>query len=143
MHYLYCSIMGYLFGSINPAYIISKIKGFDIREKGSGNAGASNTAMVIGKKAALVVALFDIFKAYIAVIIASSLFPPNILQNSKTKKPRILLPPPRVAYLIASAMPPFPKREGLRRFCNSASIYSASSESLHLISTIFIHLTVC
>ncbi len=67
--------MGYLFGSINPAYIISKIKGFDIREKGSGNAGASNTAMVIGKKAALVVALFDIFKAYIAVIIASSLFP--------------------------------------------------------------------
>lgn len=75
MHYLYCSIMGYLFGSINPAYIISKIKGFDIREKGSGNAGASNTAMVIGKKAALVVALFDIFKAYIAVIIASSLFP--------------------------------------------------------------------
>lgn len=35
MQIVLCSLMGYLIGNINPAYILSKLKGFDIREKGS------------------------------------------------------------------------------------------------------------
>lgn len=70
-----CSLMGYLIGNINPAYILSKIKGFDIREKGTGNAGASNVMTVMGKKAGLFTALFDIFKAFAVCIIAGKLFP--------------------------------------------------------------------
>lgn len=75
MQIVLCSLMGYLIGNINPAYILSKLKGFDIRERGSGNAGASNVTMVMGKKAGAFTAVFDIFKAFTASVIAVSLFP--------------------------------------------------------------------
>lgn len=75
MHIVLCLLMGYLTGNINPAYILSRMKGFDIREKGTGNAGASNVTVVMGKKAGVFTALFDIFKAFVIVIAASELFP--------------------------------------------------------------------
>ncbi|MDE6781893.1 MAG: glycerol-3-phosphate acyltransferase [Ruminococcus sp.] len=75
MQIVLCLLMGYLVGNINPAYILSKIKGFDIREKGTGNAGASNVTVVMGKKAGLFTALFDIFKAFAVCTIAGRLFP--------------------------------------------------------------------
>ncbi len=75
MQIVLCSLMGYLIGNINPAYILSKLNGFDIRERGSGNAGASNVTMVMGKKAGVFTALFDIFKAFFASVIAVNLFP--------------------------------------------------------------------
>ncbi len=70
-----CGLLGYLIGGINPAYIISKLKGFDIRQRGSGNAGASNAMMTMGKKVGAAIAVFDIFKAFFAVVIAIKLFP--------------------------------------------------------------------
>lgn len=75
MQIVFCAMIGYFFGNINPAFILSKLKGFDIRQRGSGNAGASNTVITIGKKAGLFVALFDIAKAFAASIIAFYLFP--------------------------------------------------------------------
>ena len=36
-----CALLGYLLGCINPAYLIARARGFDIRSRGSGNAGAS------------------------------------------------------------------------------------------------------
>lgn len=68
-------LIGYLLGSINPSYIISKYKGFDIRTKGSGNAGASNALILLGKTTGVLCALFDIFKAYLSVKISTRLFP--------------------------------------------------------------------
>ncbi|MCR5507562.1 MAG: glycerol-3-phosphate 1-O-acyltransferase PlsY [Lachnospiraceae bacterium] len=70
-----CVIIGYLIGCINLSYIIARFKGFDIREHGSGNAGASNVIITVGKKAGAFVALFDIFKAYFAVNLTGYLFP--------------------------------------------------------------------
>lgn len=75
MQIVLCSLIGYLIGNINPAYIIAKLRGFDIRQRGSGNAGASNVVITVGKKAGLFTALFDISKAVIAVLIAAKLFP--------------------------------------------------------------------
>jgi glycerol-3-phosphate acyltransferase PlsY len=46
---LICFI-SYIFGSIPPGYIIGKLKGVDLRSKGSGNIGASNAFRVLGKK---------------------------------------------------------------------------------------------
>lgn len=66
MQIVLCFLIGYLIGNINPAYILSKLNGFDIRERGSGNAGASNVTMIMGKKAGVFTALFDISKAFIA-----------------------------------------------------------------------------
>ncbi|MBR5066844.1 MAG: glycerol-3-phosphate acyltransferase [Lachnospiraceae bacterium] len=61
------ALICYLIGCINPAYIIGKIKGFDIRSKGSMNAGASNVVINVGKRAGVATALFDIFKAFFCV----------------------------------------------------------------------------
>lgn len=63
-------LLGYLLGSINPAIILSKIKGKDIRSMGSGNAGATNTLRNYGKKAALCVTAGDILKCVISVLAA-------------------------------------------------------------------------
>ena len=68
-------IIGYFIGCINLSYIISKIKGFDIRHVGSGNAGASNVVIVIGKKLGLAIAVIDILKAFMAFRLAQFLFP--------------------------------------------------------------------
>lgn len=75
MHYLCCGILGYLIGTFNPSYLLSKLNGFDIRDKGSGNAGATNTLIVLGKAAGVLCALLDISKAYFAIVLAQKLFP--------------------------------------------------------------------
>ena len=75
MQVFMCALMGYLFGNINAAYIISRLRGFDIRDKGSGNAGASNVIITIGKKAGFITAVFDITKAAVASVVAANLFP--------------------------------------------------------------------
>ena len=75
LFYLICALMGYLVGTINPAYIISKIRGFDIRKKGSGNAGASNAVIVLGRVIGVLCALFDILKATLIIWVAGKIFP--------------------------------------------------------------------
>ena len=67
--------MGYLIGTINPSYIIAKLCGFDIREKGSKNAGASNALILFGKITGIGCALFDIAKATLIVWLCETLFP--------------------------------------------------------------------
>jgi len=73
--FLLCAAIGYFIGCINPAYLIGKKHGVDIREKGSGNAGATNVMMLFGKFTGFFCALFDIFKAYFAIRIVKALFP--------------------------------------------------------------------
>lgn len=64
-------IIAYLLGSINTSIIVSKIFiGDDIRNHGSGNAGATNTLRTVGKKGALFVVLGDVLKAVAAILIA-------------------------------------------------------------------------
>ncbi len=75
MNYLLCILIGYLIGTINPSFIIAKIRGFDIREKGSGNAGASNALILLGKVLGVSCALFDIAKAVFAIQLCGKLFP--------------------------------------------------------------------
>ncbi len=67
-------IIAYLLGSINTSIIVSKIMiGDDIRNHGSGNAGATNTLRTVGKKGAILVVVGDILKAVVAVLIAKLL----------------------------------------------------------------------
>ena len=64
-------ILSYLFGSIPMAVWIGQaFYGIDIREYGSGNAGATNTFRVLGKKAGIAVMFLDIFKGYTATNLA-------------------------------------------------------------------------
>ncbi len=69
-------IISYLLGSIPTGYVITNwIKGIDVRKFGSGNVGATNVTRVMGLKYGAFVALMDILKGYISVLIAQ-----NILQ---------------------------------------------------------------
>ena len=75
MRYFLCLLIGYFIGTVNPSYIIAKINGFDIRQRGSRNAGASNAVILLGKSVGLVCALFDIAKPCIAIAISRLVFP--------------------------------------------------------------------
>ena len=61
-------LLAYLIGAIPFSVIAGKVlKGIDVREYGSGNAGATNTFRVLGKKAGIPVLLLDVFKGFLAV----------------------------------------------------------------------------
>jgi glycerol-3-phosphate acyltransferase PlsY len=61
-------ILAYLIGSISSAVFVSKrFYGIDIREHGSGNAGATNTFRILGKNAGVFVMIADILKGFLAV----------------------------------------------------------------------------
>lgn len=69
--YIIVSIIAYLLGSISFSVIISKkMAGFDVREKGSGNAGATNVLRSVGKKAAILTLICDCLKGVLAILIA-------------------------------------------------------------------------
>ncbi|MCQ6958845.1 MULTISPECIES: glycerol-3-phosphate 1-O-acyltransferase PlsY [Mucilaginibacter] len=64
-------ILAYLFGSIPTAVWIGQaFYNIDVREYGSGNAGATNTFRVLGKKAGIPVMLLDILKGWTATNLA-------------------------------------------------------------------------
>lgn len=67
IYYFYSIIIGYIFGCINGSQIIGKIKNVDIKNSGVKNPGASNTAILLGWKYGIIVALIDIFKGVLAV----------------------------------------------------------------------------
>ena len=69
--YIIVAIIAYLLGSISFSVIFSeKLAGFDVREKGSGNAGTTNVLRTVGKKAAILTLVCDCLKGVIAVLIA-------------------------------------------------------------------------
>lgn len=71
MWYILLGVVSYLLGSISSAVWISKkYYGIDIREHGSGNAGATNMLRVLGRKAAIPVFIIDFLKGYVSVIVA-------------------------------------------------------------------------
>jgi glycerol-3-phosphate acyltransferase PlsY len=73
-HYALVAVLAYLIGSINFSLIISKIVlNKDIRKYGSGNAGATNSLRVLGKKWAAVVAIGDFAKGAGAVLMGNGI----------------------------------------------------------------------
>lgn len=75
MGYIVSALMGYLLGCSSMAFYISKLKKMDIRTAGSGNLGASNATVLFGWYSGVLVALHDIGKAFLAVLLARWLFP--------------------------------------------------------------------
>jgi len=67
-------ILSYLVGSIPNSIIISRVvKGIDIREHGSGNAGGTNVMRVMGWKYGVIAILLDAFKGVVAVVFIARL----------------------------------------------------------------------
>ena len=70
-----CLLIGYAFGCLQFAYILGKlVKGIDIRDYGSGNAGTTNVIRVMGKRWGYLTLFLDIIKAVAAVLVAASIY---------------------------------------------------------------------
>lgn len=67
--------MGYLVGCISPSSWIAKKRHVNLKEEGTKNLGATNTALVLGKKAGIFVMLLDIAKSFFSYKVAKYLFP--------------------------------------------------------------------
>ena len=67
--------LGYVIGCLNPAAWIGKRNHVDLKQTGTGNLGATNTTMVLGRKAGAFVLIFDVAKSFIAARLARWLFP--------------------------------------------------------------------
>lgn len=76
-------LLSFVTGSIPTSIILGKlVKGIDIREHGSGNAGGTNVFRVLGWKPALIVVLIDIFKGWLpTAIYATALFQSQPITN--------------------------------------------------------------
>ena len=69
--YIIIAILAYCIGSISFSVIISKkMAGFDVREKGSKNAGSTNVLRTVGKKAAIITLICDVLKGVVAILLA-------------------------------------------------------------------------
>lgn len=70
MNYAILIIIGYFFGTIPCSYLVGKAMGnIDVRDHGSGNAGATNVLRTVGKKAALFALIGDVLKGILPAII--------------------------------------------------------------------------
>lgn len=74
MQIIWSIIIGYAIGCISPSAIISKFKQRDLRKEGTGNLGATNVTMVLGKRWGIFVMLFDIGKGVASYWLARLLF---------------------------------------------------------------------
>lgn len=68
-------LIGYLLGTLSPSALLSKIKHINLRKHGTGNLGATNTMLTLGKGYGALVMLVDIGKSFLACRLASLLFP--------------------------------------------------------------------
>ncbi len=73
-----CVIMGYLFGTLNGAIVISKLtRHEDVREKGSGNAGLTNFLRSYGGWSTILVVVIDLGKMVAACLLATLIYKDN------------------------------------------------------------------
>ena len=68
-------LLSYVLGCSNMALYLSKLRGVDMRKGGSGNLGASNAMILMGWKVGIIVAVHDIGKAVVAVVLAKHFCP--------------------------------------------------------------------
>lgn len=75
MRYLAVILGAYLIGSSSMAFYLGKLTKKDVSKNGSGNLGASNTLVLLGWQAGVLVGIHDIGKAILAVLLAGWIFP--------------------------------------------------------------------
>lgn len=73
--YVILAALGYILGCSNMAFYLAKLNHVDIRKGGSGNLGASNALITLGKGAGAMTLVHDFIKAVIPILIARMLFP--------------------------------------------------------------------
>ena len=131
--YIIMAIIAYLIGSINFSVILSKkMAGFDVREKGSGNAGSTNMLRSVGKKAAALTLICDILKGVVSIGIAILLG--NVVDNMNRE---ILLQIAGIAVVIGHPFPIFFGFRGGKGVATSLGVILMSNWQIGLICLVF------
>ena len=131
--YIVVAILSYLIGSINFSIIISKkVAGFDVREKGSGNAGTTNMLRTVGKKAALITLVCDILKGVISILLALL-----IGKIAKEANNSILVLIAGILVIIGHTFPIFFKFKGGKGVATAVGVLLTTNWQIGLICLIF------
>ncbi len=127
------AIIAYLIGSINFSVIISKkIAGFDVREKGSGNAGSTNMLRSVGKGAAALTLLCDVLKGVVASLIAIGIG--NLIKEADKG---LLVQIAGIAVVIGHTFPIFFGFKGGKGVATSLGILLMTNWQIGLICLVF------
>ena len=131
--YIIVGIVAYLIGSISFSVIISKkMAGFDVREKGSGNAGTTNMLRSVGKKAAAITLVCDILKGVVSIGIAIIIG--NIAKNLDRE---LLLQIAGIAVILGHTFPIFFGFKGGKGVATSLGVLLLSNWQIGLICLVF------
>ena len=131
--YIIVAIIAYLIGSVNFSILISKkMAGFDVREKGSGNAGTTNMLRSVGKKAAAITLICDILKGVVSIVIA--IIVGNIVKNLDRE---LLLQIAGIAVVIGHTFPIFFGFKGGKGVATSLGVLLMSNWQIGLICLVF------
>lgn len=131
--YVLIGIVSYLIGSISFSVLISKkMAGFDVREKGSKNAGSTNVLRTVGKKAAAITLVCDILKGVIAILIAFI-----VGKIAKDINPALLVQIAAICVVVGHTFPIFFKFKGGKGVATSLGIILLLNWQIGLICLVF------
>ena len=131
--YIIVALVAYLIGSVSFSVIISKkMAGFDVREKGSGNAGATNMLRSVGTKAAVLTLLCDALKGVVAIIFA--IIVGAIAKNSDKA---LLVQIACIIFVIGHNFPVFFKFKGGKGVATSLGVLLMTNWKIGLICLVF------
>lgn len=131
--YIIIGIIAYAIGSISFSVIFSrKFAGFDVREKGSGNAGSTNVLRTVGKKAAILTLICDALKGIVAILVA--IITSNIIKEADGA---LLVQIASIAVIIGHTFPIFFEFRGGKGVATSLGVLLMVNWQIGLICLVF------
>lgn len=131
--YVIMAIIAYLIGSVNFSVIFSKkMAGFDIREKGSGNAGSTNMLRSVGKRAAALTLVCDVLKGVVSIAIA--IIVGNMVEGVNKE---LLIQVAGIAVVVGHTFPIFFQFKGGKGVATSLGVILMSNWQIGLICLVF------
>lgn len=131
--YILMAVIAYAIGSVNFSIIFSKkFAGFDVREKGSGNAGSTNMLRSVGKGPAALTLICDILKGVVAILLAV-----GIGKIASEVRPEILVQIAGVFVVIGHTFPVYFGFRGGKGVATSLGILLLVNWQIGLICLVF------
>lgn len=131
--YIIIAVLSYAIGSINFSVLISrKMAGFDVREKGSGNAGTTNVLRAVGIKAAIITLICDILKGVVAVLVAFL-----IGNMSQTADKALLIQIAGILVIVGHTFPIFFEFRGGKGIATALGVLFITNWKIALICLVF------
>ena len=133
--YILTAIIAYLLGSISFSVIFTKkFAGFDVREKGSKNAGSTNVLRTAGKKTAILTLICDISKGVVAVLVA---FVMGKIANADVFTSALLIQIAGILVVIGHTFPIFFGFKGGKGVATALGVLLVTNWQIGLICLVF------